>query len=255
MLNFSNTEAVNFLPDEDARAWLAELLGKLSVRLGEPAAKARLLIDAPKPSNIDDLFDLMCGVQQEVGQSEVEFTLLELGQDEVPSSFRALGNSTGQLMHTLTNGSQFLTVANPMVYKVPEIALASVARELGRIAIAVAGGHEVKPADFEADAELAAIALGMGVWVANGSYIFENGCCGGGCGVNLKELRTGLSMPEACFATALDGQRKQMSRRSLAKHLESTQKAAFKKCWGAIAKGPELKQLSAGAATMALGQG
>ena len=55
-------------------------------------------------------------------------------------------------------------------------------------------------------------------------------------------------MPEACFATAIDGQRKGLSRRSIAKHLESNQKAALKRSWDFVAKAPELKALGSASA-------
>ena len=204
-----------------------------------------MLSDAERPGDLDGLFDMMCGVQAEVGQEDVEFTLLELGEDKLPKGFTPLGNGEGQLMHTFARGSEFLTVIVPAIFRVPELIFSSVARELGRIAIARAGGHTVEPDDFEGDSEIAAVALGMGVWVANGAYIFENACCGGGCGVDLSSIRAGLSLPEACFAAALDGHRKGLSRRTIAKHLDPTQKAAFKRSWGYVDKQPELKALAA----------
>jgi hypothetical protein len=117
--------------------------------------------------------------------------------------------------------------------------LASIARELGRIGLDRAGafdGAELGPdperlLEWEADSELAAILLGMGIWVANGAYLFENACCGGGCGVDLRSVRAGLSLPEACYALALDSQRKGVRRWQVVRHLAATQKAATKKCW------------------------
>src|SRR5690606_28739241 len=90
--------------------------------------------------------------------------------------------------------------------------------------------------DPEAAAELAGVALGMGLWVAGGAYLFENACCGGGCGVDLRGVRAGLSLPEAAFALALDARRKGLSRWTGARGLDATQKAAFKACWGASGK-------------------
>jgi hypothetical protein len=85
--------------------------------------------------------------------------------------------------------------------------------------------------------------------------VYENACCGGGCGIDLKTLRAGLSMPEACFALAIDGHRKGLSRRVTGKALDSTQKAAFKRSWGFVRKEPQLvRALDAGAGPAALGE-
>src|SRR5688572_9533502 len=80
MLRFTDAKDVEFLPDEDARAWLAEGLGELGSRLGEPAARPRVLGAPPieKPRDLDAVFELMCGIQSEIGQRDVEFALVEL---------------------------------------------------------------------------------------------------------------------------------------------------------------------------------
>lgn len=244
MLGFSSTPAVDFLPPEDTRAWVADGLRDHAARLGDPARAARLVTQTsiPKPRDLDDLFELMCGVQAEVGQADVELTLLELDPDDPPSAhgYAPLGDPTGQLVHTFTKRGELLVVAVPAIFRVTELVLASVARELGRIAVHRAGGHLVEPADYEGDAELAAIVLGLGVWVANGAYVYENACCGGGCGLDLKSLRAGLSLPEACFALAVDGHRRGISRRVVTKHLQPTQRAALKQSWGHVRKQPAL---------------
>ncbi len=254
MFGSSSSPVIEFLPDDDARAWVADGIRDLIPRLGPAASKPRLFTQSKPPRDLDDLFELMCDVQAQVGQADVEFGLVDSGADgpEVPAGFGPLGNPNGQLMHTFRRGGEYVTVVAPILFRKTELVFASVARELGRIAIARSGGHQVDAEDYEGDAELAAIALGMGVWVANGSYIFQNACCGGGCGINLKSLRTGLSMPEACFATALDGQRKGVSRRSIAKHLESNQKAAFKRSWSYVGEQPQLKALGSSATAGAI---
>jgi hypothetical protein len=246
MISFTGGRTVEFLPDEDARAWLAEGLLELATRLGADAASPRLVVEAaiPKPHNTDDLFELMCGVQSEVGQRDVEFTLLELqagaARDQIPREFVPLGDPEGQLLHTFANKQELLVVVVPALFRLPALVLGSVARELGRIAIARVGGHRVEPEDREADAELAAMALGLGVWVANAAYIYDNACCGGGCGIDLTSVSAGLSMPEACFALALDLRRRGLAPRVAAKHLESTQRAAFKRSASFVERTPAL---------------
>lgn len=244
MLGFSSTPNVEFLPSDDARAWVADGLRDHSVRLGAAAQKPRVITKTAidKPRDLDDLFELMCGVQAEVGQADVEFSLVEMDPDDPPSrhGFDPLGDPVGQLMHTFAKREQLVVVVVPAIFRVAEVVMSSMARELGRIAVHLSGGHKVEPRDFEGDAELAAITLGMGVWVANGAYVYENSCCGGGCGLDLKSLRAGLSMPEACFGLAVDSQRKGISRRAVAKHLESNQRAAFKRSWGYVKQQPAL---------------
>jgi hypothetical protein len=256
MWNFGAAKSVDFLPDDDARAWVADGLLDHASRLGELASTPRVIGIADRPHDLDALFEMMCGVQAEIGQQDVEFTLLEMAPEkpEIPPGFVPLGNPDGQLMHTFARGEEFLTLVVPAIFRVPALIFSSVARELGRIGVHRVGGHRVEPDDFEGDAELAAVALGMAVWVANGAYMFENACCGGGCGVDLKSIRAGLSMPEACFAAALDGQRKGLSRRAIAKHLEPTQRAAFKRSWSWVDEQPERKALGPSSAA-ALGEG
>lgn len=259
MLGFSSSTGVDFLPDDTARAWVADGLREVSTHLsrhwGEVVHRPRVVTETSisKPQNLDELFELICGVQSEIGQQDVEFSLVELTNDKTPSvprGFEPLGNPEGQLLHTFHKGGEYVVLATPQIFKLTPVVFSSVARELGRIAIHIADStgtalrHEPKDeqelADREGDAELAAITLGLGVWVANGAYVYESACCGGGCGIDLKSLRAGLSMPEACFGLAVDGQQKGLSRRLFTKHLESNQTAALKRSWGYVKKQPAL---------------
>ncbi|MCR9161433.1 MAG: hypothetical protein ACE37F_29665 [Nannocystaceae bacterium] len=254
MFGSSSQPEIEFLPDDDGRAWVADTLQSVVARVGPGATKPHLFSRAKPPRDPDDLFEMMCDVQGQVGQGDVDFGLVDMVDKapEVPPGFVPLGNPAGQLMHTFRRNDEFVTVVAPTIFRKAELLFAGAARELGRIALAIGGGHHLEPHEYEAEAEIAAITLGMGVWVANGSYVFQNSCCGGGCGIDFRSLRTGLSMPEACFATALDGHRKGLSRRSIAKHLESNQKAALKRSWSFVGKTPELKALGSGAAVGAL---
>jgi hypothetical protein len=47
-------------------------------------------------------------------------------------------------------------------------------------------------------------------------------------------------MPEACFGLALDARRRGVSPRAAAKHLESTQRAAFKRSASFVQRTPQL---------------
>ncbi|PRP92393.1 hypothetical protein ENSA5_49630 [Enhygromyxa salina] len=255
MLSFGSVAtSPEFVPSDDAREWLAGGIVDLAAQLGAPAQRPHLLTDPPEfglgsgktPGDLDSLFDMICAVQEVVGQSEVELTLLELdarGQaPKLPPHYQNLGDPSGKLLHTLRGPDEYLVLFTPAVFKVRELLLAGIARELGRVALDRAG---LKPevdddADalqqWEADAELAGVLLGMGIWVANGAYMFENSCCGGGCGVDLRSVRAGLSMPEACYALAVDSQRKGLRRRAVLRHLAPTQKAATKKCWSHLGR-------------------
>lgn len=254
--------AVEFVPGDDARAWIGQGLAQHASRLGPLAAKPQLIVDpmgkGHVPRDLDGLFDLMCGVQEEIGQGEVEFTLLEIGDGapQLPEGFAPLGDPTGQMLHGFHRDGEYVVLFSPGLFRVSQLLFASVARELGRIAVHLTGGHDasVEPQDFEADAELASVVLGLGVWVANGAYVYENACCGGGCGLDLKSLRAGLSMPEAVHAVALDGHRKGLGRRAIGKHLEPTQRAAFKKNWS-VAAGQPLPMLGAASSRGELGAG
>lgn len=254
MFGFGSAKSIDFLPPEPTREWLAEGLAELIPRLGEPARTPRLVLDAPVARDFDDLFTLVCAAQAEVGQREVEFTLVEMSADTSPTSagYQPLGNPAGQLMHTFVRDDEYVLLTVPAIFRVPEILRASVARELGRIGLHRAGGHRVDdPNDREGETELAAIALGLGVWVANGAYVYENACCGGGCGIDLRSLRAGLSLSEACYALALDAQRRGLHRRAIARRLEPTQRAAFKDAWPR-AEAPQLTALGPAPSVKAL---
>lgn len=240
MFQFGATPKVEFLPEPDAQGWVAERLQAHRRRFDGPAITAPLLDPAPceQVKNSDALLALFAAVQREVGLEALDVGLAEVDDGGVPPGFVALGNPEGQMLHTFHHQGEYVVACVAGVFRVPELLGAAVAREIGRIAIHAAGGHEpdVGPEDFEADAELAAVTLGLGAYVANGSYIFENSCCGGGCGIDLKSLRAGLSMPEACFAAAADARLRGLSARAVAKHLSPTQAAAFKSAYRAYKK-------------------
>lgn len=234
-----------FVPPEDARDWIAEGIVELAPKLGPAAQVPRLLTEASAlsggpPRDLDGLFDMVCAVQEVVGQAQVELTLLELDEraqaPELPDGYHSLGDANGKLLHTLRGSEDYLILFTPAVFRVRELMLAAVARELGRVALDRAGLQPDPEAlvDWEADAELAGVLLGMGVWLANGAYIFENACCGGGCGIDLRSVRSGLSVPEVSYALALDSQRKGLRRREVLRHLSPTQKTATKRCWSQL---------------------
>ncbi len=236
--------SVDFVPDDNARSWISEGLTEARRRLGAPATQPRILtkLPDPAPNDLDSLFEFICSVQAQVGQDDVEFALVEIepGRPPVPAGFEPLGDPREQMLHAFHRAGEYILLLAPAVFRLPELAVASAARELGRLALHRVGGHapSVESSDYEADAELAAVALGLGVWIANGAYVFENACCGGGCGIDLSRVRAGLSLPEACFALALDGHRRGLSRRVVHKHLAATQRAALKASWRHVQDNP-----------------
>ncbi|MBC8067548.1 MAG: hypothetical protein IAG13_04370, partial [Deltaproteobacteria bacterium] len=130
MLRFSDAKAVDFLPDDDARAWLAEGLGEIAARLGEPAARPRLLGAPPieKPRDLDTVFELVCTVQAEIGQRDVDFALVEMEGDQyappeshLPPGFAPLGDPRGQLMHTFARGGELALLVVPALLRVPAL--------------------------------------------------------------------------------------------------------------------------------------
>ncbi|MCB9569502.1 MAG: hypothetical protein H6710_20190 [Myxococcales bacterium] len=255
------SKSPQFVPDDRSRSWLAASLADIIQHLGEAAMAPRWLADPqprglPLANDLDSLFDLVCGLQAEIGQRDLEFTLLEMepGKPAVPPGFEPLGDPTGHLMHTFARGQELVLLASAGLFRVRELLMASIARELGRMGLWQAGPSEVIASiDDEAAAELGGVALGMAPWLANGAYIFENACCGGGCGLNLREIKAGLSLPEICYALALDARRKGIGRWGAGKGLGATQKAAFKASWGSIGKGATLAALAAAGGERSLG--
>ncbi len=261
MFNFGSEAAAaapQFVPDENTRDWIATALRDVIAALG-PVAQAPRRVAQPaqheEPKDLDELFDFICATQEHIGQDDLEFTLLEMEPNKppVPPGFEPVGDPAGHLLHTFRRGrDEFLMLVLPQVFRAVPLVLGGVARELGRLGLmqrALSDDFDnnlLDEIDQEAAAELAGIALGMGVWIANGTYLFENACCGGGCGIDLRSVSVNLSLPEACFALALDGRRKGFSRRSLARSLEPTQRSSFKKNWGWAPKAmPALTSASA----------
>ncbi len=261
MFLFGSSAAKNaphFVPDSEARNWIAEGMVDLLHHLGPAARMPHLLTDparlglgrAATPNDLDSLFEMLCVVQEVVGQREVELTLLELdgrSSPNLPENVVHLGDPQGKLFHAARAGDEYVVMFTPAAFRVRELLLAGISRVLGHIALDRAGLTALREdpdaaevvEEWDADAELAAVLLGMGVWVANGAYLFENACCGGGCGIDLRSIKAGLSLPEASYALALDAMRKGLPRRAVLRHLEPTQKAAAKQCWQA-AKTPPL---------------
>jgi len=230
-----------FVPADDARAWIANGLRDVVAALGPVAEAPRRVVVPPTPSTPKDpdaLFELICETQSYLDQDDLEFTMLEPARDPqkspLPPGAVPLGDPQGHMIHTFRRGDELMLLVMPPVFRSPELLLGNLARELGRMGLVQRGfDSDIGELDAEAAAELAGIALGMGVWLANGAYMFENACCGGGCGIDLSGIQAALSMPEACFALALDGNRKGIGRRHLAKALSPTQKSAFKQNWKA----------------------
>lgn len=245
MFNFGSAAAQTapqFVPDENSRDWIASALRDVIAALGPPAMAPRRVADPPargvaRPRDLDSLFDFICAAQEHIGQDDLEFTLLEhTPTQSMPDGFKPVGDAQGHMIHTFRRGKdELVLLVMPAVFRAPQLVLGSVARELGRMGLLQREGFldPIKSLDDEAAAELAGVALGMGVWIANGAYMFENACCGGGCGLDLRSFRVNLSLPEVCFALALDARRKGFSRRQIARLLEPTQKSAFKKSWSA----------------------
>lgn len=228
-----------FVPADDARAWVADGLRDVVAALGPVAEAPRRVVVPPArstPRDPDSLFELICETQSVIDQDDLEFTMLEPNSDPkrspLPPGAIPLGSPEGHMMHTFRRGKELMLLVMPPVFRSPELLFGNLARELGRMGLVQRGFDDgVGELEAEAAAELAGIALGMGVWVANGAYMFENACCGGGCGIDLRGIQAALSMPEACFALALDGQRKGISRRHIVRSLSPTQKSALKQNW------------------------
>jgi hypothetical protein len=239
---------IDLVPNDDDRTWLMKSLVEVVGHLGPHATSTRLLAPpSRKVQDFDALFAMICEVQANVGQHEVEFELVD-GDGPLPplaAPLVAIGEAKGHLMHTMRAGEELVLVASRTVFKVQNLLAAHVAREVGRMALVQAGAFIDTPPgprgvvrdEPEAASELAAISLGLGPWILNGSAIFENACCGGGCGVNLRSIRAGLSMPEAAYAVALDAHRRRLSGWSLSRMLESNQRAAFKQSTRAVSRG------------------
>ena len=226
-----------FVPPQDSRDWLVDVMQDIVNVLPHAATSGKWFHPPQQPIvGLDPLFDLFCAVQAEIGQGEVDLTLVEADDStrSLPAGFRPLSDGAGLLFQTLTNDEKFVVLYSPLIFRKQPILLAHAAREIGRISLYLAQKLQPThrlwqelPEHAHSYSELAAILNGLGVWVVNGSYVFENKCCGVGCGINLSGLKAGLSLPEACFALGLEAARRGVSRREMGRHLDATQKAAF----------------------------
>jgi hypothetical protein len=267
----STNLAPSFVPEAEDQIWLMQTMKEVADLIG-PQLSERSWFHPPshRIDGLDGLFELVCAVQERLGQHEVELTVVAAGphQSQVPPGFVQLADASGLLMTTWRRDGEYALMFDPAAFRKQELLLSHAARELGRITLDVrararadgdaasvqlvrqAGVHAQDP---NVRAELAAILSGLGVWVANGSYIFENACCGGGCGINLSRLRAGLSLPEAGFALAIDGLRRNSNRRAIAKHLAPTQAEAFNASWKLLSRMHDLAIAKASQKQAAIG--
>lgn len=93
-------------------------------------------------------------------------------------------------------------------------------------------------ASYEATADLAAVALGFGVLLLEGSYLYQRSCHGPVIG-RVTKLGTG----ELAVATALFLARAGCSPRPALKELGPTQRSALREALGWIRSNPELEEL------------
>ena len=97
------------------------------------------------------------------------------------------------------------------------------------------------------------IGLEIHVQLATRSKIFSGAATTFGAEPNTQACAVDLAMPgtlpvlneqavnfAVMFGLAVDSQRKGISRRAVAKHLEPNQRAAFKRSWGYVKKQPAL---------------
>lgn len=225
------------LPSEAQIRWILHHTAMLLELGAEPV---RGLV-TPTPEFFPDAFDgspkaveaLLKRVQAHAGLSHLEVALSIVA----PEGEEAQGGSCGsggcggggamvdtrvERFAARADGSYAVGVAAGEV-RSPVVLTTALVRAVAAMFLAESGGFdEMRPAEREPAVDLAAVLLGFGVLVGNGSYIYKKGC--GGVAVH---SATKMPVDEIALALAVFCKLHDVSDGAAAKHLELTPRAHF----------------------------
>jgi hypothetical protein len=225
------------LPAEARMRWV---LRRSATLLGLGAEPVRGLVQ-PTSEFFPDAFDgspravagLLARVQDHAGLSDLkaELALVKPDEDAQPSgggcSTGACGGA-GKLdaradrLTRRDDGTYLVAVAAGEV-RHPTVLTTALVRSVASMFMSESGGYDELPRnEHEPATDLAAVLLGFGVLLSNGSYIYMKGC--GSVSVH---CATKMPVDEMTLALATYCTLHNLPERIAAKHLETTPRAAF----------------------------
>jgi hypothetical protein len=231
------------LPAESQLRWLLDKTVLLLAFGAEPVGG----LVTPTPEFFPDAFDgspmsvarLLTRVQGHAGlgnlPSAVTIVTPEGAEEKASCSSGACGGS-GKIEARLdrvarhADGSYEVKVGAGEVHN-PVLLTTALVRATACMFLTEAGAYdEIAPSEREPVTDLAAVLLGFGVLVANGSYIYMKGCGG----VNVHSA-TRMPVDEVTIALAVYARLHDISERAVSKHLEVTPSAHFEEAaaWAA----------------------
>jgi hypothetical protein len=223
------------LPAESNLRWILDRTALLLTFGAEPVGG----LVTPTPAFFPDTFDgspasvarLLSRVQTHAGLSKIPSAVTIVspeGEEQTASCSSGACGGSGKIEARLDrvarheDGSYEVKVGAGEVRQ-PVLLTTGLVRATACMFLTEAGAYdEIEPEDREPATDLAAILLGFGVLIANGSYVYMKGCGG----VNVHSA-TRMAVGEVAVALATYCRLHDVSEGTAAKHLDVTQRAHF----------------------------
>lgn len=227
------------LPSEASLRWILKSTAELSALGAEPVRGLIL----PNNEHFPDAYDgspraVTALLQRVLGHAGLKDLDVEIAvvtpEGEVQSSGCSTGacGTSGKIEASLARVSQrsdggYTVAVGTGEMKHPAVLTVGLVRAVGFMFMSEAGGYDsVRPRDREAITDLAAVMLGFGVIMANGSHIAVKGC--GGMKVH---SATKMTEPELAIALAVSCKLFSLPERSASRELDPSPRGVFDEAW------------------------
>ncbi|MEZ4227565.1 MAG: hypothetical protein R3B89_00285 [Polyangiaceae bacterium] len=245
---------MEYLPDVDGIKAVVRRFGGLLAELAEELGERPLVL--PNAKYFPDEFApnargarrLLRRMQRHAGLDDVPVELELIGESEESGGSCGSGgcgsgscsttDSAGELQRLVPRGDGWLLRVLAAELKYPVQLTTNLAIALGHVFLFETAEEGTSPAELEVNAEFAAVGLGFGVLLLEGSHIYSKSC-GGPQVVKL----TRLSLGELAIATALFASWQQKSLRGALRELSTTQTAVLKEADALLASNPRIAEL------------
>jgi hypothetical protein len=227
------------LPSERQLRWIL----RRSALLHELGAEPVSGLVTPTAEHFPDTFDgspnsvaaLMRRIQMHAGLDDVKVALSIVTPDGQQQSVSCSSGGCGgggkievklDRVARLEDGSYQVALGAGELGN-PAVLTTALVRSVAFIFLDAVDGYDgLRPAEREPFTDLAAIHLGFGVLIANGSYVFMKGCSGA-------QVHSATQMPvdETTLALAIYARLHDVSERAASKHLTTTPAAHFEESY------------------------